>query len=48
MKCGWLEESVVFTRIPGPRLARAGRTNRGGGHQVVGGQSGWVSVDEEV
>jgi hypothetical protein len=34
---------VVF--IPGPRLARAGRTNRGGRNQVVGGQSGWVSVE---
>jgi hypothetical protein len=31
--------------IPGPRLARAGRTNRGGRNQVVGGQSGWVSVE---
>ena len=30
---------MVF--IPGPRFARAGRTNRGGGHQVVGG-SEWV------
>jgi hypothetical protein len=37
---------MVF--IPGPRLARAGRTNRGGSHQVVGGQSGWVSVEGEV
>jgi hypothetical protein len=37
---GWWEESVVF--IPGPRLAWAGRTNRGGRNQVVGGQSGWV------
>jgi hypothetical protein len=37
---------VVF--IPGPRLARAGRTNRRGRNQVVGGQSGWVSVEEEV
>jgi hypothetical protein len=37
---------VVF--IPGPRLARVGRTNRGGGHQVVGSQSGWVSVEGEV
>jgi hypothetical protein len=27
------------------RLARAGRTNRGGRNQVVGGQSGWVSVE---
>jgi hypothetical protein len=27
--------------IPGPRFARAGRTNGGGGHQVVGG-SEWV------
>jgi hypothetical protein len=27
------------------RLARAGRTNRGGKNQVVGGQSGWVSVE---
>jgi hypothetical protein len=34
---------VLF--IPGPRLARAGRTNRGGRNQVVGGQSGWVSVE---
>jgi hypothetical protein len=40
---GWWEESVVF--IPWPRLARAGRTNRGGRNQVVGGQSGWVSVE---
>ena len=30
---------MVF--IPGPRFARAGRTNGGGGHQVVGG-SEWV------
>jgi hypothetical protein len=35
---------VLF--IYGPRLARAGRTNRGGRNQVVGGQSGWVSVEE--
>jgi hypothetical protein len=34
---------VLF--IPGPKLARAGRTNRGGRNQVVGGQSGWVSVE---
>jgi uncharacterized protein with ACT and thioredoxin-like domain len=33
---------VVFLR---PRLARAGRTNRGGRNQVVGGQSRWVSVE---
>jgi hypothetical protein len=31
--------------IPGPRLARAGRTNRGGRNQVVGSQSGWVGVE---
>jgi hypothetical protein len=37
---------VVF--IPVPRLARTGRTNRGVGLQVVGGQSGWVSVEGEV
>ena len=30
---------MVF--IPGPRFARAGRTNVGGGHQVVGG-SEWL------
>ena len=30
---------MVF--IPGPRFACAGRTNGGGGHQVVGG-SEWV------
>ena len=30
---------MVF--IPGPRFARADRTNGGGGHQVVGG-SEWV------
>jgi hypothetical protein len=34
---------MVF--IPGPRLARAGRTNMGGRNQVVCGQSGWVSVE---
>jgi hypothetical protein len=34
---------VLF--IPGPRLARAGRTNRGGRNQVVGGQNGWISVE---
>ena len=32
-------EDVVF--IPGPRFARAGRTNGEGGHQVVG-SSGWA------
>jgi hypothetical protein len=36
-------ESVVF--IPGPRVARAGRTNRGGRNQVGGGQSGWASLE---
>jgi hypothetical protein len=34
---------VIF--IPVPRLAQAGRTNRGGRNQVVGGQSIWVSVE---
>jgi hypothetical protein len=27
------------------RVARAGRANGGGRNQVVGGQSGWVSVE---
>jgi hypothetical protein len=47
---GWVWSTKWVVRgervfIPGPRLARAGRTNRGGRNQVVGGQRGWVSVE---
>jgi hypothetical protein len=33
MRDEWWGDGVVF--IPGPRFARAGRTNGGGGHQVA-------------
>jgi hypothetical protein len=34
--------------VPGPGVATSVRTNGGGRNQVLGGQSGWVSMEGEV